>query len=140
MKQITLPEAEYIAHTLAKRLMDFDEPVPPFATRFPGRLESCLAQPFSTFDGKALYPTLPEKAALLFYLVIKNHPFENGNKRLAVTITLVFLDKNHKWVRVPAKDMYELACIVATSRPNEKDTVLERLTQIFGSLLIDSDE
>jgi death-on-curing protein len=46
-----------------------------------GALESALAQPRATFDGKELYATLVEKAAVLGYLIIQNHPFVDGNKR-----------------------------------------------------------
>lgn len=89
-RPLTLPEAEYVAQ-LTSQLMDFNEPLPPFQTRYPGKLESCLMLPFQTFDGKALYKHLTRKAAVLFYSVIKNHPFANGNKRMAVMLTQVFL-------------------------------------------------
>lgn len=93
MEHISLHEAEYIAHSLAREFLDYDKPIPDFITRQPHKLESCLRQPFQNFNGKDLYPTLINKAVLLFYLIIKNHPFENGNKRMAVTITLVFYTK-----------------------------------------------
>ena len=75
---LTLAEVEYIAHRLAKEMMDFDEPIPSFSTRYPNRLESCLAAPFQTFDGKDVYKTPLQKAAILFYVMVKNHPFQNG--------------------------------------------------------------
>ncbi len=93
-RRIDIGDAEYIAYALVRELMNYDEPMPAFETRFPGRLESCLEQPFVTYDGAELYKSLTEKAALLFYLVTKNHPFENGNKRMAVTLTLVFIYLN----------------------------------------------
>jgi death-on-curing protein len=49
--------------------------------------------------GKRLYPTLVATAAILFYLMIKNHPFQNGNKRIAITTLLTFLYNNNKWLR-----------------------------------------
>src|SRR5437868_12234953 len=124
MKKLLLQEVEYIAHQLAKELMDYDEPLPAFATRSPGKLESCIEQPFQTFGGKELYPTLIDKAAVLFYLITKNHPFENGNKRMAVTTTLVFLFKNKRWISVEPEKLYQLALIVAKSKPKDKDLVI----------------
>src|SRR5579883_1959103 len=123
MKKISLVEAEYIAHALAKELFaNFDEPMPEFGTRFPGRLESCLDQPFQTFNGKDLYgKSIASKAAVLFYLVIKNHPFENGNKRMAVTLMLVFLYKNGYWLQGSPEKLYKLALSVAASEANNKD-------------------
>ncbi|QQG42451.1 MAG: Fic family protein [Candidatus Giovannonibacteria bacterium] len=44
-------------------------------------LESCLATPFHSFGGKSAYKGLIGKASMLFYLLVKNHPFQNGNKR-----------------------------------------------------------
>lgn len=131
MKSLSLSEAEYIAHQLAKELFEFDEPLPDFRTRYPGRLESCLAQPFQHFDGKPLYRTLSQRAALLFYLVIKNHPFENGNKRMALTLMLVFMYKNGLWIEMEPEELYKIACEVAQSEPKRKDAILLLLTTLI---------
>jgi len=58
---------------------------------------------FSKIDKKLLYHGLIGKAAILFYLLIKNHPFKNGNKRIAITTVLVFLSINKKWLKVDEK-------------------------------------
>ena len=110
--------------------MNYDEPVAEFSTRYPHRLESCLAQPFVSFGGKELYPTLNDKAVLLFYLVIKNHPFENGNKRMAVMLMLYFLFKNGRFTSIPPDGLYELALIVA----NSKTSIEEYLPQLKRTL------
>ena len=115
MKPITLLEAEYVAHRLAAELMNYDEPIADFSTRYPNKLESCLEQPFVTYDGVELYPALLDKAILHFYLIIKNHPFENGNKRMAVTVMLYFLYKNGKFIKAPADELYRIAVEVAKS-------------------------
>ena len=75
MKIITFNEVERISFRLAKELLSFNEPIPDFSTRFPNILESCLGAPFQTFSKKPLYRGLLGKAAILFYLLIKNHPF-----------------------------------------------------------------
>ena len=90
IRLLTIEDIEFLAHSLAIELMGWDEPIPPFRTRYPDKLESCLNTISQTFGGKELYPSLAEKAAVLFYLLIKNHPFQNGNKRVAVTALLVF--------------------------------------------------
>lgn len=113
MQQITLEEAEYVAHSLVKQMMDYSEPMGDFATRYPNKLESCLAQPFAGYKGGEFYPTLLNKAVVLFYLVIKNHPFENGNKRMAVMLMLYFLFKHGKFTSIDPDSLYELALIVA---------------------------
>jgi len=74
IKQISIVEIEYLAHKLAKEYMTFNEPIPDFSSRFPNILESCILVPFQKFGGKTMYKGLIKKAAILFYLMIKNHP------------------------------------------------------------------
>lgn len=121
MRELTLEAVEEIGHLLAKKLMEWDEPIPDFSTRIPGRLESCLKTPLQTFGKKYLYPTLEDKAAILFYLLIKNHPFQNGNKRIAVTSTLTFLFLNGRWLGIPPDELYQLAVWVAQSPAKAKE-------------------
>ena len=59
-----------------------------------GMLDSALANPFQTFDGMDLYPSLQEKAAQLCYGIVKNHPMIDGNKRLGAHALLLFLKMN----------------------------------------------
>jgi death-on-curing protein len=134
IRQLTLDDAEFIAHSTAVELLHADnEPIPPFNTRHPGKLESCLAQPFQSFNGRNLYRTLAERAAVLFYLISKNHCFVNGNKRMAVTLTLVLLFTNKRWVNVGPVDLYNLACTVAESGPSQRDAMHVMLTEFFRS-------
>lgn len=117
MHILSIQEVENIAFRFAQETMTWDEPIPDFDTRFPNVLESSLAAPFQTFDKKHLYKGLVEKAAVLFYLMIKNHPFSNGNKRIAVTTLLVFLALNNKWLHVSNDALYNFAVWVAGSPP-----------------------
>ncbi len=136
MQKLTVKHVEFIAHELACELMEYDEPLPAFSTRYPGKLESCLEQPFQQFEGQDLYPSLTDKAAILFYLITKNHPFENGNKRMAVTITLVFLFKNGYWVKMQAENLYKIAIAVAQSLPADKDVHIWALEDTFRRFMV----
>lgn len=100
MNLLSVREVEYISFRLARELLSFNEPIPDFSTRFSNVLESCLATPFQSFGGRTLYPSLLTKAAIFFYLMVKNHPFQNGNKRIAMTSLLVLLSKNNRWLQV----------------------------------------
>lgn len=131
MKPISLKEVEYLAFKIARELLSFSEPIPDFSSRFPNRLESCLAVPFQTFDGKSLYRGLIAKAAILFYLMIKNHPFQNGNKRIAVTTLLVFLYKNGHWLKVDNKKLYEFSIRVAASPSQAKEKILKEIKRFI---------
>ena len=137
MKQITIAEVEYIAHSLAKEMMGWDEPIPSFNTRYPNRLESCLTQPFQTFGGKNLYRGLIGKVSVLFYLMIKNHPFQNGNKRVAMVTLFYFLYKNGKWISVDNQELYNFAKWVAESNPRLKDETVKAIEKFLKTYLVD---
>ena len=66
-QRVSLSDVEYIAFQLAKKFMEWSEPIPDFETRFPDKLESCIETPFQTFDRKSLYKGLVGKSAILFY-------------------------------------------------------------------------
>jgi len=136
VKTITVKEVEYIAFRLAKELLSFNEPTPDFSTRFPNILESCLSVPFQIFGGKSLYPTLASKAAILFYLMIKNHPFQNGNKRIAMTTLFVFLYKNKKWLKVDTQELYNFTVWVASSPPSVKDQTVKAIEKFLRDHLV----
>jgi len=121
---ISITEVELIAYRLAEKLMKFNEPIPEFGTRFPSILESCLVTPFQKFGGKFLYEGLIRKAAFLFYLMIKNHPFKNGNKRIGMMAMLYLLHKNGKWIEVDNQVLYNFAKWVASSDPSVKDATI----------------
>lgn len=124
---IELPEFEFLCFKLARELFGKYEPIPDFITRYPGVLESCLETPRQTFGNKSLYPTLISQAAILFYLLVKNHPFQNGNKRIALTALLVFLALNRKWLKTTSYKLYIFAVRVADSKPPEKNAILKYL-------------
>ncbi len=139
MKGITVKEVEYIAFRLAREMLVFDEPIPDFSSRFPNILESCLATPFQSFAKKSLYPTLISKAAMLFYLLIKNHPFQNGNKRIAMTTLLVFLYRNGKWIRVDTQELYNFTVWVAQSPRTVKEETVKATEKFLKSHLVKLD-
>lgn len=131
MNRLTVKEVEYIAFKLAQELLSFNEPIPDFSTRFPNILESCLAVPFQTFTGRSLYLGVIDKAGILFYLIIKNHPFQNGNKRIAMTVLLVFLYKNNKWIRVDTQELYNFTMWIAQSPPRFKEETLKAVNKFL---------
>jgi death-on-curing family protein len=93
--------------------------------------------PFQSFGGKSLYPTLAAKASILFYLMIKNHPFQNGNKRIAITTLLMFLYSNKKWLNADAQELYNFTVWVAQSPARAKKQVVEAIEDFIRSSLVD---
>ena len=131
MKIITVKEVEYVAFRLAQETLSFNEPIPDFSTRFSNILESCLATPFQSFSGKSLYLTFISKASVLLYLMVKIHPFQNGNKRVAITTLFVFLYKNKKWIKVDTQELYNFTVWVATSPPKFKDETVKAIEKFL---------
>ncbi len=136
IRQLTIEHVEALAHRLAREIMSWDEPIPDFGSRFPNILESSLNAPFQTFAKKDLYPRIEGKAAILFYLLIKNHPFQNGNKRVAVTSLLVFLYLNGSWLKAQPDELYRLAVWVAESLPITKDGVCKALEDFIQKKMV----
>lgn len=137
MKSLSITEIEYVVYRLAKEFMEWDEPIPNFSSRYPNILESCLVTPFQTFAMRHLYKGLIEKAAILFYLMIKNHPFRNGNKRIAMTALFYFLYKNKKWLRVDNVELYNFAKWVAESNPKLKEETVQAISKFIKTYILD---
>lgn len=132
-----MTEVEYVAHRLAQETLSWDEPIPDFGTRSPNILESSLAVPLQTFGGKHLYNKgLLQKAAVLFYLMIKNHPFKNGNKRIAMTTLFYLLYKNKKWLRADNQELYNFAKWVAESNPKVRKATVDAIQKFLKSYLV----
>lgn len=136
--QLSLIEVEFVAHCTARKLLQWDEPIPDFSSRYPHVLESCIATPFQTYGKKDLYPELLDKAAALFYLMIKNHPFANGNKRIAIVTTLYFLLQQKKWLRVDQDEFYGFAKWIAASNPKVRTQTIAAIKHFMGEHLIQS--
>ncbi len=119
-----------------KNLIDFEEPLPPFESRFSGKLESLLGSVKQTFDGKYLNPTVLEAATAYFTQIIRDHPFKNGNKRVAVLFTHVFLMVNHVEFTLTFDEMYQFAILVATADA-DNNASFEELKEVTRNIIRD---
>ena len=109
-----------------------------FANQKDDSFKSSIGQIYQTFDGQELYPTVEEKAAMLLYLVTKNHSFSDGNKRIAATLFLWFMNENgilyddmHN-KRIDDATLVALTLLIAESRPEEKDTMVKVVVNLIG--------
>jgi death-on-curing family protein len=118
-------------------MLSFNEPIPDFSTRFPNTLESCLATPFQSFSRKSLYPSFISKAGILFYLMVKNHPFQNGHKRIAMTTLFVFLFKNKKWLKVDSQELYNFTVWIAQSPAKFKEETIRAIEKFLRTSMVD---
>ncbi len=136
IRRLTITDIEYVAYRLAQETMEWSEPIPDFSTRYTHALERSLAQPWQSFGGRQLYPGLLPKASILFYLMIKNHPFQNGNKRIAMVTLFYFLFDNKKWLKVDNQELYNFAKWVAESNPKLKDATVAAIETFIKSYLV----
>lgn len=109
-----------------------------FANEKDDSFKSSIGQIYQTFSGEELYPSVEEKAAMLLYLVVKNHSFSDGNKRIAAMLFLWFLNNNkvlyaedgHK--RIADNTLVALTLMIAESRTEEKDVMVKVVVNLIN--------
>ena len=100
--------------------------------------KSSIGQIYQTFGGKDLYPSVEEKAAMLLYLVTKNHSFSDGNKRIAATLFLWFLNNNGILYRadgskrIADNTLVALTLMIAESKTEEKDVMVKVVVNLIN--------
>ena len=100
--------------------------------------KSSISQIYQTFGGEELYPSVEEKAAMLLYLVTKNHSFSDGNKRIAATLFLWFLNNNHILYRedgskrLADNTLVALTLMIAESKTEEKDVMVKVVVNLIN--------
>ena len=102
-------------------------------------LQSVVATIYQSFAGQDLYPTLEEKAANLLYLVVKDHPLADGNKRSAAALFVEFLDRNAALyqadgtARVSNNALAAMTLMIAMSSPQEKDLMVALIQRMINT-------
>ena len=100
--------------------------------------KSSIGQIYQTFGGEELYPSVEEKAAMLLYLVTKNHSFSDGNKRIAATLFLWFLNNNKILYnsdgskRIADSTLVALTLMIAESKTEEKDIMVKVVVNLIN--------
>ena len=100
--------------------------------------KSSIGQIYQTFGGVDLYPSVEEKAAMLLYLVTKNHSFSDGNKRIAATLFLWFMNNNgilyreDGTKRIADSTLVALTLMIAESRTEEKDVMVKVVVNLIN--------
>lgn len=143
IRRLSVDEIRDFAHRVAREMkvrQGVAEPIPDFHRRYPGVLESCLNAPFQSFGGEDLYPGIARQGAVMFYLMIKNHPFANGNKRIAVvTLRYFFLKNNYGLELGENSAVYLLSKEVAESGREDMQMTIDDLAAKFEAALMPAD-
>lgn len=109
-----------------------------FANEKDDSFKSSIGQIYQTFAGVELYPSVEEKAAMLLYLVVKNHSFSDGNKRIAAMLFLWFMEKNGVLYgedgrkRIADNTLVALTLMIAESRTEEKDIMVKVVVNLIN--------
>lgn len=109
-----------------------------FANEKDDSFRSSIGQIYQTFGGEDLYPSVEEKAAMLLYLVVKNHSFSDGNKRIAAMLFLWFMEKNgilyneNGSKRIADNTLVALTLMIAESRTEEKDIMVKVVVNLIN--------
>lgn len=131
---IIIPKEEYLT-VINKMKSEFSSDV--FANPKDDSFDSSINQVYQTFGGNDCYPTLEEKAAMLLYLITKNHSFSDGNKRIAASCFLYFLNKNNMLYKnnTPIIDngtLFALTLLIAESKPEEMDIMKQIVVSVLN--------
>jgi hypothetical protein len=135
-RKATYPELAEYQEVIRSMRSDFESGV--FAKEKDGSFESAVAQISKGFGEEDFYPTLEEKAATLLYLIVKNHGFVDGNKRIAAACFLLFLQSNDllhndEGNSIISNDaLASLTLFIASSKPEEMDTVKKLVISVLN--------
>lgn len=132
---VIISKEEYLS-VINKMKSEFASDV--FANPKDDSFDSSINQIYQTFGGQDCYPTLEEKAAMLLYLITKNHSFSDGNKRIAASCFLYFLNKNNLLYKnnLPIIDngtLFALTLLIAESKPEEMDIMKQIVVSVLNN-------
>lgn len=126
-----------IINQLKQELINKKEAGDLFGSERSGSFEGIVKGLYQTFSKKELYKTIEEKASHLLYLTIKDHPFSDGNKRIASFLFVYFLDKNNYLYKktgerkINDNALVALALLIAVSSPNEKEIMIKIIMNLL---------
>ena len=132
-KQIKYEDCKLIIEKLK-----FNEKSNLFAVERDRGLEAIIGNIYQSFDGEYIYKSVEEKAANFLYLIVKNHVFVDGNKRIAATLFIYFLEfynilyKNNKQV-IDNNTLAALTLLIAESNPKEKDILVDLVSNFLNN-------
>ncbi len=132
--KLSYPQAIKVVQTLGEKFGGSDL----FGKERDNSFKSSIATIYQTFSGKELYPSIEEKAANLLYFVVKNHSFVDGNKRIAASIFLWFLEANGLLYkedggkRIADNALVAITLMIAESNPVEKNIVVTLLVNLIN--------
>ncbi len=134
---IEITELREIIKTTKTELINKGESTELFGKEYHGKFDGTISAVYQSFGGGDVYPTAEEKAANLLYLVIKNHSFVDGNKRIGSILFVYFLSKHNILyssngnLKITENTLVALALLVAQSNPNDKAILIKLIVKLL---------
>ncbi len=131
-------DCRQIIKELEKRLADKKGAGNLFGQEYAGKFEGIIKGLYQTYAGKEFYASLEEKAAHLLYFAVKDHPFVDGNKRIAAFLFVYFLDRNNYSrktsgeMKISENTLVALVLLLAISNPKEKEIMIDIITNLIS--------
>ena len=131
-------EAKENIEKLKSDLISKKEATELFGMERENSFKGILRNIYQTFAGEELLPSIEEKAANLFYYIVKDHPFVDGNKRIGAFMFVLFLSKNNYLydkegeIKINSNALVSLALLIAHSNPNEKDLIIKLIMNLIS--------
>lgn len=136
-KYLTKEDIQIIHNLLSEKFEEVGEPIPAFSFAKQNKVESLVDLPKRSFFGIDAYPTLFDKAAIIFYSINKDQIFANGNKRMSTACLAVFLIINGRALNVSPDDLTRKALELAKTDSLEFQTVKQNLCDWLQNNTID---
>lgn len=136
--EINYEDASQVIKKIKEDLIIKKEASELFGLESGNQFKAILRNLYQTFGGKDLYPSLEEKAAHLLYFIIKDHPFSDGNKRIASFLFVYYLDRNNFLYKktgerkINDNALTALALLIAISNPEEKEKMIKITTNLLS--------
>ena len=130
-------EAKKEIARLKQDLIEKKEATNLFGIERENSFEGILRNIYQTFGGEELLPSVEEKAANLFYYIVKDHPFTDGNKRIGAFMFILFLSKNdylydsNGELKINANALVSLALLIASSKADEKELIVKLIMNLI---------
>jgi len=135
--EVNYDEANNAILNLKKELIAKKEASELFGNQKDGSFKGILGNILQTFGGDYLYPSIEQQASNLLYLIIKNHPFSDGNKRIGAFMFIWFLEKNKHNLKINGElkindnALTAIALLIANSNPKEKDLMIDLIINLI---------
>ena len=134
-KIITKEQFVEICYNFVKEERQYDEPIPAITEEELNEITYCLEKPLFGWNGKLFFETISKQATALCFCICKKHCFSNGNKRLAIITTILFLIMNGYNLTKCNSLFYLLACGTVITRPEQDELTKEGLEEFFDSFI-----